>query len=63
VKITDPGPFRAGRVDVLYALVLEETTYGWAVEMILKGALAGYRVVEVPFSNSRASENRRSAVR
>ena len=63
MKITDPGPFRAGRVDVLYALVLEETTYDWAVEMILKGALAGYRVVEVPVSNSRASENRRSAVR
>jgi hypothetical protein len=48
VKITDLGPFRAGRADVLYALVLEETTYGWAVEMILKGALAGYRVVAIP---------------
>jgi glycosyltransferase involved in cell wall biosynthesis len=50
LKITDLGPFRAGRVDVLRALALEETTYGWAVEMILKGALAGYRVVEVPVS-------------
>jgi glycosyltransferase involved in cell wall biosynthesis len=50
VKITDLGPFRAGRADVLRALALEETTYGWAVEMILKGALAGYRVVEVPVS-------------
>lgn len=50
LKITDLGPFRAGRADVLQALALEETTYGWAVEMILKGALAGYRVVEVPVS-------------
>jgi glycosyltransferase involved in cell wall biosynthesis len=50
LKITDLGPFRAGRADVLRTLALEQTTYGWAVEMILKGALAGYRVVEVPVS-------------
>ena len=50
VEISDLGPFRAARADVLRALALEETTYGWAVEMILKGALAGFRVVEVPVS-------------
>jgi glycosyltransferase involved in cell wall biosynthesis len=50
LKISDLGPFRAGRAEVLRALALEETTYGWAVEMILKGAVAGYRVVEVPVS-------------
>jgi len=50
LDISDLGPFRASRADVLRALALEETTYGWAVEMILKGALAGYRVVEVPVS-------------
>jgi len=50
LDITDLGPFRAARADVLRALALEETTYGWAVEMILKGALAGFRVVEVPVS-------------
>src|SRR5438477_8668974 len=50
VKITDLGPFRAARADVLRALALEETTYGWAVEIILKGALHGFRVVEVPVS-------------
>jgi glycosyltransferase involved in cell wall biosynthesis len=48
--ITDLGPFRAARADVLQQLALEETTYGWAVEMILKGALRGFRVVEVPVS-------------
>lgn len=50
LEITALGPFRAGRADVLRALALEETTYGWAVEMILKGAQAGFRVVEVPVS-------------
>jgi glycosyltransferase involved in cell wall biosynthesis len=50
MKITDLGPFRAARADVLRALSLEETTYGWAVEMILKGTLAGFRIVEVPVS-------------
>jgi glycosyltransferase involved in cell wall biosynthesis len=49
-QITDLGPFRAARADVLRALALEETTYGWAVEMILKGALHGYRIAEVPVS-------------
>jgi glycosyltransferase involved in cell wall biosynthesis len=50
LKLSDLGPFRAGRANVLRALALEEATYGWAVEMILKGALAGFRIVEVPVS-------------
>lgn len=50
VKISDLGPFRAGRTEALRALALEETTYGWAVEMIVKGAIAGFRIVEVPVS-------------
>src|SRR6202790_4289276 len=48
LKISDLGPFRAARADILRALALEETTYGWAVEMILKGPLGGCRLVEVP---------------
>jgi glycosyltransferase involved in cell wall biosynthesis len=50
IKISDLGPFRAARADVLRAVELEETTYGWAVELILKGAKQGFRVVEVPVS-------------
>jgi len=50
VKISDLGPFRAARAEVLRALALEETTYGWAVEIILKGALGRFRIVEVPVS-------------
>ena len=50
LKINDLGPFRAARADVLRELALEEATYGWAVEVILKGALQGFRIVEVPVS-------------
>jgi glycosyltransferase involved in cell wall biosynthesis len=50
ITISDLGPFRAARFEVLRALRLEETTYGWAVEMILKGAVQGFRIVEVPVS-------------
>ena len=50
LEISDLGPFRAARAEVLRALALEEMTYGWAVEMILKSSLAGFRVVEVPVS-------------
>lgn len=50
VKISDLGPFRAARAEVLRAVELEETTYGWAVELILKGATQGFRIVEVPVS-------------
>ena len=50
LKLSDLGPFRAGRADVLRRLELQETTYGWAVEIILKGTLGGYRIVEVPVS-------------
>ena len=50
LKISDLGPFRAGRADVLRRLELQENTYGWAVEMILKGSLAGFRIIEVPVS-------------
>jgi glycosyltransferase involved in cell wall biosynthesis len=50
LEISDLGPFRAARADVLRQLDLQEQTYGWAVEMILKGALSGFRIVEVPVS-------------
>ena len=50
LKISDLGPFRAARADVLRAVELQETTYGWAVELILKGVISGFRIVEVPVS-------------
>jgi glycosyltransferase involved in cell wall biosynthesis len=50
LRISDLGPFRAVRADALCAIELEETTYGWAVELIIKGAIRGLRIVEVPVS-------------
>jgi len=50
VQLSDPGPFRAARYDLLLALELQEMTYGWPVEMIVKGARRGLRIVEVPVS-------------
>jgi glycosyltransferase involved in cell wall biosynthesis len=50
LQISDLGPFRAVRADLLRAIGLEETTYGWAVELILKAAIQGFRIVEVPVS-------------
>ncbi|MCA1560415.1 MAG: glycosyltransferase family 2 protein [Acidobacteria bacterium] len=48
VKLTDLGPFRAVRADLLRSMPLREQTYGWPVEMIARAARAGWRVVEVP---------------
>ena len=50
VRLTDLGPFRAARYQALVALGLRESTYGWPVEMIVKGAQRGLRITEVPVS-------------
>jgi glycosyltransferase involved in cell wall biosynthesis len=50
VRLTDLGPFRAARYQALIALGLRESTYGWPVEMIVKGAQRGLRITEVPVS-------------
>jgi glycosyltransferase involved in cell wall biosynthesis len=50
VALTDLGPFRAARYELLLTLGLEEQTYGWPVEMIVKARLRGHRVLEVPVS-------------
>lgn len=50
VRLTDLGPFRAVRYDLVRAMPLLEDTYGWPVEMIARLARAGGRVVEVPVS-------------
>jgi glycosyltransferase involved in cell wall biosynthesis len=50
VSLTDLGPFRAARFEVLRALELREMTYGWAVELPTRGARHGYRVLEVAVS-------------
>ena len=48
VRYTDMSPFRAARVDRLRALGMTEQTYGWNLEMQMRVAAAGWRVLEVP---------------
>jgi len=50
LRLTDLGPFRAVRRDLLLALNMRERTYGWPVEMIVKAARQHARIVELPVS-------------
>ena len=50
LPITDLGPFRAIRSQLLNELDMQEMTYGWPTEMIVKSARRGAVVVEVPVS-------------
>jgi glycosyltransferase involved in cell wall biosynthesis len=50
LRLTDLGPYRAVRRDVLLSLQMRETTFGWPAEMIVKAARRGARIVEVPVS-------------
>jgi glycosyltransferase involved in cell wall biosynthesis len=47
-KYSDLGPFRAIRGQSLKLLSMRDSTYGWTVEMQVKAAKYGLRVVEVP---------------
>jgi glycosyltransferase involved in cell wall biosynthesis len=48
VHYTDLGPFRSIKWDKLLALDMQDTTYGWTVEMQLKAAKQGMKTTEVP---------------
>jgi hypothetical protein len=48
VPLTDLGPFRAIRRDVLVALGIRDRGHGWPLEMIGRAGRAGLRVLEVP---------------
>ncbi|NBB18200.1 glycosyltransferase [Runella sp. CRIBMP] len=48
VSYTDLGPFRAIKWDKLLALDMQDTTYGWTVEMQLKAAKHRMKTTEVP---------------
>lgn len=47
-RATDLGPFRAISAPALATLQMGDPTYGWTVEMQIKAAHRGLRVVEVP---------------
>ncbi|AEI47483.1 glycosyltransferase family 2 protein [Runella slithyformis] len=48
VSYTDLGPFRAIKWEKLLALDMQDTTYGWTVEMQLKAAKQRMKTMEVP---------------
>ena len=50
VKYTDLGPFRAIRYDKLLAMDMQDKDFGWTIEMQLKAAKMGLKVLEVPVS-------------
>ena len=48
LRITDIGPFRAIRYDQLVLLGMEDVTYGWTLEMMIKSKKKHLRIAEVP---------------
>src|SRR5215470_3786364 len=48
VKYTDMCAFRAIRRDALLRLSMTEMTYGWNIEMQMRAASAGLRILEIP---------------
>ena len=55
VRYTDMCPFRAIRRNFLEQLDMREETYGWNLEMQMKAARAGLRILEVPVDHRRRS--------
>ena len=48
LEVTDLGPYRAIRRDLLLSLDMREMTFGWPTEMMVKAARHQMRIVEVP---------------
>jgi len=53
VRYSDLGPFRAIRASALQTLDMQDTNYGWTVEMQVKAAIRSVRATEVPVSYRR----------
>jgi len=70
VSYTDMCPLRAIRRDALEALAMRERTYGWNLEMQMRAARAGLRILELPVRHrnraggaSKVSGNLRGSLR
>jgi len=50
LRITDLGPYRSIRLDLLISLHMREMTFGWPTEMIVKAARRHTRIAEVPIT-------------
>jgi len=60
LSLTDLGPYRAIRRELLLDLDMQEMTYGWPTEMIVKAARRNVRITEIPVSyqNRRAGQSK-----
>lgn len=58
VRLSDIGSFRVIRCSSLERLRMQEMTFGWPVEMLVKAAKAHYRIVELPIHYRRRSHGR-----
>jgi glycosyltransferase involved in cell wall biosynthesis len=58
VGYTDMCPFRAIRRDALQRLGMREETYGWNLEMQMRAARAGLRIIELPVAHRRRAGGR-----
>jgi glycosyltransferase involved in cell wall biosynthesis len=47
-QYTDLGPFRAIRYESLKAIAMQDTNFGWTVEMQIKAVKKGLRIMEIP---------------
>ncbi len=52
-RYTDLGPFRAIRFTSLLDLDMQDRTFGWTIEMQIKAAIKGLRIMETPVSYRR----------
>ncbi len=50
-RVSDIGPLRAIRADLLRRLGMRDRAFGWPVEMLVKAAALGARIVEVPVAH------------
>ncbi len=50
ISVTDLGPYRAIRAQLLHELRMSEMTFGWPTEMMVKVARGNGRIQEVPVS-------------
>ena len=55
VRYTDMCAYRAIRRDTLIALGMRELTYGWNIEMQMRAARSGLRILELPVPYRRRS--------
>ncbi len=58
VHLHDIGSFRVVRSSLLETINMREMTFGWPVEMLVKSARAGYRILELPIHYRHRSHGR-----